>query len=112
MSLKALVAEEQQNWSNKKQDQIQKSLRSNVAISDSEAELYLLHAILQKEGELDAGAYLDLINLVSHPIVLAMHEEDVRKCFANAPEMVVKFLKMRHKNANTQEKKIMKRFLL
>lgn len=45
VSLKALVAEEQQNWSNKKQDQIQKSLRSNVAISDSEAELYLLHAI-------------------------------------------------------------------
>lgn len=112
VSLKALVVEEQQNWSNKKQDQIQKSLRSNVAISDSEAEQYLLHAILQKEGELDAGAYMDLINLVSHPIVLAMHEEDVRECFANAPEMVVKFLKMRYKNANTQEKKIMKRFLL
>lgn len=112
VSLKALVVEEQQNWSNKKQDQIQKSLRSNVAISDSEAEQYLLHAILQRDGELDSGAYLDLINLVSHPIVLAMHEEDVRKCFANAPEMVVKFLKMRHKNANTQEKKIMKRFLL
>lgn len=55
---------------------------------------------------------MDLINLASNPIVLVLHELEVRKYFADVPEMIIKFVKLRYKNANTHEKKVVKQFFL
>ena len=68
------------------------------------------YEILRKEKS--PSTYMDLINLASNPIVLVLHELEVRKYFADAPEMIIKFVKLRYKNANTHEKKVVKQFFL
>lgn len=120
----------QNDWTKKKQEMIRKALRSNIAISDADAEQYLIHEILKSEKtasladpkavlstkslskEQDLSSYMDLIKLVNHPIVLVLHETDVQDYFTGAPDSVIKFLKLFYKNAATREKKIIKRFFL
>ena len=108
--LKVLMKGEESDWTKAKQEEVRKKLRSGCAISDTEAEQLLLHGILGKEKE--SSAYMDLINLASHPVVLRLHEMDVQKYFADAPELVIKFLKLRYKSADAREKKILKQFFL
>mgnify|MGYP007083029532 CR=1 FL=1 len=48
------------------------------------------YEILRKEKS--PSTYMDLINLASNPIVLVLHELEVRKYFADAPEMIIKFV--------------------
>ena len=55
---------------------------------------------------------MDLINLASNQLFLFCMELEVRKYFADAPEMIIKFVKLRYKNANTHEKKVVKQFFL
>ena len=41
-----------------------------------------------------------------------VYKMDVQKYFADAPELVIKFLKLRYKSADACEKKILKQFFL
>ena len=50
--------------------------------------------------------------LINHPIVLSLHALDVQKYFADEPKMMIKFLKLRYKNATMHERKILKQFFL
>ena len=108
--LNTLMGDEQSSWTETKQEEVRKNLRDGIAISDSEAERFLNYEILIKEKS--PSTYMDLINLASNPIVLVLHELEVRKYFADAPEMIIKFVKLRYKNANTHEKKVIKQFFL
>ena len=108
--LNTLMGDEQSSWTETKQEEVHKNLRDGIAISDSKAERFLKYEILRKEKS--PSTYMDLINLASNPIVLVLHELEVRKYFADAPEMIIKFVKLRYKNANTHEKKVVKQFFL
>ena len=108
--LNVLIKDEEDNWTETKQEEISNNLRRGCAISDIEAEQFLLHGILGNEKE--ANTYMDLINLASHPVVLRLHEMDIQKYFADAPKQVIKFLKLRYKSVSTREKKILKQFFL
>ena len=108
--LNVLIKDEEDNWTETKQEEISNNLRRGCAISDIEAEQFLLHGIL--ENEKGANTYMDLINLASHPVVLRLHEMDIQKYFADAPKQVIKFLKLRYKSVSTHEKKILKQFFL
>ena len=108
--LNTLMGDEQSSWTETKQEEVRKNLRDGIAISDSKAERFLNYEILRKEKS--PSTYMDLINLASNPIVLVLHELEVRKYFADAPEMIIKFVKLRYKNANTHEKKVIKQFFL
>ena len=108
--LNVLIKDEEDNWTETKQEEISNNLRRGCAISDIEAEQFLLHGILENEKE--ANTYMDLINLASHPVVLRLHEMDIQKYFADAPKQVIKFLKLRYKSVSTREKKILKQFFL
>lgn len=108
--LNTLMGDEQSSWTETKQEEVRKNLRDGIAISDSKAERFLNYEILRKEKS--PSTYMDLINLASNPIVLVLHELEVRKYFADAPEMIIKFVKLRYKNANTHEKKVVKQFFL
>ena len=108
--LNTLMGDEQSIGTETKQEEVRKNLRGGIAISDSKAERFLNYEILRKEKS--PSTYMDLINLASNPIVLVLHELEVRKYFADAPEMIIKFVKLRYKNANTHEKKVVKQFFL
>ena len=104
------VEDKKEEQKETKQEEVRKNLRDGIAISDSKAERFLNYEILRKEKS--PSTYMDLINLASNPIVLVLHELEVRKYFADAPEMIIKFVKLRYKNANTHEKKVVKQFFL
>ena len=108
--LNTLMGDEQSSWTETKQEEVRKNLRDGIAISDSKAERFLNYEILRKEKS--PSTYMDLINLARNPIVLVLHELEVRNYFADAPEMVIKFVKLRYKNAETHEKKVLKQFFL
>ena len=104
------MGDEQSSWTETKQEEVRRNLRDGIAISDSEAERFLIHEIFRKEKS--PSTYMDLINLARNPIVLVLHELEVRNYFEDAPEMVIKFVKLRYKNAETHEKKVLKQFFL
>ena len=108
--LNTLMWDEQSSWTETKQEEVRRNLRDGIAISDSEAESFLIYEIFRKEKS--PSTYLDLINLARNPIVLVLHELEVRNYFADAPEMVIKFVKLRYKNAETHEKKVLKQIFL
>lgn len=108
--LNTLMWDEQSSWTETKQEEVRRNLRDGIAISDSEAESFLIYEIFRKEKS--PSTYMDLINLARNPIVLVLHELEVRNYFADAPEMVIKFVKLRYKNAETHEKKVLKQFFL
>ena len=108
--LNTLMGDEQSSWTETKQEEVRRNLRDGIAISDSEAERFLIYEIFRKEKS--PSTYMDLINLARNPIVLVLHELEVRNYFADAPEMVIKFVKLRYKNAETHEKKVLKQFFL
>lgn len=108
--LNTLMGDEQSSWTETKQEEVRRNLRDGIAISDSEAESFLIYEIFRKEKS--PSTYMDLINLARNPIVLVLHELEVRNYFADAPEMVIKFVKLRYKNAETHEKKVLKQFFL
>ena len=108
--LNTLMGDEQSSWTETKQEEVRRNLRDGIAISDSKAERFLNYEILRKEKS--PSTYMDLINLARNPIVLVLHELEVRNYFADAPEMVIKFVKLRYKNAETHEKKVLKQFFL
>ena len=108
--LNTLMRDEQSSWTETKQEEVRRNLRDGIAISDSEAESFLIYEIFRKEKS--PSTYMDLINLARNPIVLVLHELEVRNYFADAPEMVIKFVKLRYKNAETHEKKVLKQFFL
>ena len=108
--LAVLMKDEESSWTEAKQEAVCKNLRDGCAISDVEAEKFLIHGILEKEK--DSSTYMDLINLASYPVVLSLHKMEVQKYFVDAPELVNKFLKLRYKNAAAHEKKILKYFFL
>lgn len=108
--LNALIKDENECWTEKKQEEVRKKLRDGVRISDAEVEMFLSYEIQKEEKEI--STYMNLINLISHPIVLTLHKMEVRNYFADAPEPVLKFLKLHYKNADTHEKKIIKQFFL
>lgn len=108
--LAVLMKDEESSWTEAKQEAVCKNLRNGCVISDTEAEKFLIHEILEKKK--DSSTYMDLINLASHPIVLSLHKMEVQKYFVDAPELVNKFLKLRYKNAAAHEKKILKYFFL
>lgn len=89
--LNTLMGDEQSSWTETKQEEVRKNLRDGIAISDSKAERFLNYEILIKEKS--PSTYMDLINLASNPIVLVLHELEVRKYFADAPEMINKICK-------------------
>ena len=108
--LNTLMWDEQSSWTETKQEEVRRNLRDGIAISDSEAESFLIYEIFRKEKS--PSTYMDLINLARNPIVLVLHELEVRNYFADAPEMVIKFVKLRYKNAETHEKKVLKQIFL
>lgn len=108
--LNTLMWDEQSSWTETKQEEVRKNMRDGIAISDSEAESFLIYEIFRKEKS--PSTYMDLINLARNPIVLVLHELEVRNYFADAPEMVIKFVKLRYKNAETHEKKVLKQIFL
>ena len=108
--LNTLMGDEQSSWTETKQEEVRRNLRDGIAISDSKAESFLIHEIFRKEKS--PSTYMDLINLARNPIVLVLHELEVRNYFADAPEMVIKFVKLRYKNSETHEKKVLKQFFL
>ena len=108
--LNTLMVDEQSSWTETKQEEVRRNLRDGIAIPDSEAESFLIYEIFRKEKS--PSTYMDLINLARNPIVLVLHELEVRNYFADAPEMVIKFVKLRYKNAETHEKKVLKQFFL
>lgn len=108
--LNALMGDEQSSWTETKQEEVRRNLRDGIAIPDSEAESFLIYEIFRKEKS--PSTYMDLINLARNPIVLVLHELEVRNYFADAPEMVIKFVKLRYKNSETHEKKVLKQFFL
>lgn len=108
--LNTLMWDEQSSWTETKQEEVRRNLRDGIAISDSEAESFLIYEIFRKEKS--PSTYMDLINLARNPIVLVLHELEVRNYFADAPEMVIKFVKLRYKNSETHEKKVLKQFFL
>lgn len=108
--LNTLMWDEQSSWTETKQEEVRRNLRDGIAISDSEAESFLIYEIFRKEKS--PSTYMDLINLARNPIVLVLHELEVRNYFADAPEMVIKFVKLRYKNEETHEKKVLKQFFL
>ena len=108
--LNTLMGDEQSSWTETKQEEVRRNLRDGIEIPDSEAESFLIYEIFRKEKS--PSTYMDLINLARNPIVLVLHELEVRNYFADAPEMVIKFVKLRYKNAETHEKKVLKQFFL
>ena len=108
--LNTLMGDEQSSWTETKQEEVRRNLRDGIAISDSEAERFLIYEIFRKEKS--PSTYMDLINLARNPIVLVLHKLEVRNYFEDAPEMVIKFVKLRYKNAETHEKKVLKQFFL
>ena len=108
--LNTLMGDEQSSWTETKQEEVRRNLRDGIAIPDSEAESFLIYEIFRKEKS--PSTYMDLINLARNPIVLVLHKLEVRNYFADAPEMVIKFVKLRYKNAETHEKKVLKQFFL
>ena len=104
------MGDEQSSWTETKQEEVRRNLRDGIAIPDSEAESFLIYEIFRKEKS--PSTYMDLINLARNPIVLVLHELEVRNYFADAPEMVIKFVKLRYKNAEAHEKKVLKQFFL
>ena len=108
--LNTLMGDEQSSWTETKQEEVRRNLRDGIAIPDSEAESFLIYEIFRKEKS--PSTYMDLINLARNPIVLVLHELEVRNYFADAPEMVIKFVKLRYKNSETHEKKVLKQFFL
>ena len=108
--LNTLMGDEQSSWTETKQEEVRRNLRDGIAIPDSEAESFLIYEIFRKEKS--PSTYMDLINLARNPIVLVLHELEVRNYFADAPEMVIKFVKLRYKKAETHEKKVLKQFFL